>query len=325
MSRLVRGMAYPIILAFAIPFGFLTTAIRQADACRERTDPEKEPKAGEEREFKIAPGVKMKFCWVPSGEVQLGATKAERDAVLKQLIDLKFVTDGQEPEWLALEAAEVRGMFKTKGFWLGKYPVTQEEWKAVMRDNPSYFQPEGMGKEKLQKDKIQDTSRFPVDWVSWNNCQNFLEKLNNHAGAEKVFGKPGQFVLPHEDQWEYACRGGKGNDRAFYWGNELNGTEANCRGDQPFGTSKKGQYLERTCSVEFTSGGEYEKHPWGLCHMTGNVWQWCDNKYEQRNIYVLRGGSWYFNARLCRSASRGREPQFFNSSYNGFRIRFRLD
>jgi hypothetical protein len=65
MSRLFRGMVYPILLAHAF---FVTTGFRPAEANRERSDPEKEPKAGEEQEFEIADGVKMKFCWIPPGE-----------------------------------------------------------------------------------------------------------------------------------------------------------------------------------------------------------------------------------------------------------------
>src|SRR5206468_519820 len=126
------------------------------------------------------------------------------------------------PEWLASEAEGVRGKYKTKGFWLGKYEVTQAEWKTVMGDNPSYNSKDGEGKETV---KGLDTARFPVEQVSWDDCQKFLEKVNARGGAANIFGKAGQFRLPHEDEWEYACRGGKGNGRAFCWGDELNGTQ----------------------------------------------------------------------------------------------------
>ena len=78
-----------------------------------------------------------------------------------------------------------------------------------------------------------------MERVSWNDCQKFLEKVNKRIGVENVFGKAGQFKLPHEDQWEYACRGGKGNKQPFYFGNELNGTQANCNGKSPYGTDMK--------------------------------------------------------------------------------------
>ena len=279
------------------------------------------PKAGEERSFEIADGVKMVFCWVPAGEAQLGSPKAERDAVWEQVVALKLgdASEKSVRELLESEAMEKRGKFRTKGFWLGKFTVTQEEWQAVMGDNPSYFD----GK-KDNKAKGLDTHRFPVENVSWDMiCKGkdcFLTKLNARGGMSKVFGQAGRFALPHEDQWEYACRGGKGNDRAYYWGTELNGTQANCNSNYPFGSVTKGpQYLERTCAVDFTNGGRYEKHPWGLFHMSGNVYQWCSNMYDSKT-YVLRGGSWSGSAGFCRSAFRSRSEPDSRDLYVGFRV-----
>jgi formylglycine-generating enzyme required for sulfatase activity len=301
MSRLVCGMVSPILLATMTAMGFLAADVRPLEASRVRVDPEKELKGGEEREFEIADGVKMKFCWIPAGKATLGSPKEESD----------------RPD-------EVEHEYVTKGFWLGKYLVTQAEWKVVMGVNPSTFQPDGKGKDKLQNDKIQDTSRFPVEQVSWNECQKFLEKMNKRNGAAKVFGKAGQFVLPHENEWEYACRGGKGNKQAFYFGNELNGTQANCKGTAPYGTDKKSDYKERTTEV-----GSYAKdwpHPWGLCDMNGNVWQWCENKYENTAFaLVIRGGSWRNIASWCRSASRSRTAPTYRDNIIGFRVCFRLD
>jgi formylglycine-generating enzyme required for sulfatase activity len=280
-----------------------------------------EPKAGEEREFEIADGVKMKFCWIPPGEAQLGSPKAERDAVLEQLknlIDGKALEDSKALERLSSEAESVRGRFRAKGFWLGKYPVTQEEWKAVMDDNPSYFN----GK-KDNKAKGLETARFPVEGVSWDDCQKFLEKVNKRDGVQKVFGKSGKFALPHEDQWEYAARGGKGNKQPFYWGDDLNGKQANCNGNHPYLTKTKGLYLERTCAVDFTNDGNYAKHPWGLCHMIGNVWQWCENLYEQR-YRVVRGGSWFDSAWNCRSGYRGWTDPDYPFGAVGFGFGFRV-
>ncbi|HEV3384799.1 MAG TPA: SUMF1/EgtB/PvdO family nonheme iron enzyme, partial [Gemmata sp.] len=93
----------------------------------------KEPKASEEREFEIANGVKMVFCWIPAGEAQLGSPKEKQDYLTKTY----FI--GKQPDFLDDETEFKRGKHKTQGFWLGKYPVTQGEWKAVMGNNPSYF------------------------------------------------------------------------------------------------------------------------------------------------------------------------------------------
>ena len=275
-----------------------------------------EPKAGEERSFEIANGVKMVFCWVPSGEAQLGSTRAERDEWMKYLSGIEIYKDVKEIYWVASEAEALRGKFKTKGFWLGKYTVTQEEWKAVMGENPSMFNG------KLDNAaKGLDTTRFPVESVTWHDCQKFLEKVNGRAGMEKAFGQEGKCMLPHEDQWEYACRGGKGNNRPYFWGNELNGTQANCNGDLPFGALKSGEYLHRTCAVDFTNNGMYEKHPWGLCHMSGNVRQWCSNMYNKKD-YVIRGGPFGSEAGFCRSASRLMYGPDSKGDNLGFRVCF---
>jgi formylglycine-generating enzyme required for sulfatase activity len=312
MSRLICSMASVILIALVPAVGFHTTDVRQIVASGGQVDPVADPKAGEVKRFEIAKGFEMEFCWIPEGETQLGSPETERDAVYKKLVD------NNDGGWLPAEAEGKRGKFRTKGFWLGKYPVTQEEWKAVMGNNPSVFD----GK-KDNKAKGLDVSRFPVENVEWDDCQEFLEKVNKRDGMVKVFGKTGKFVLPHEDEWEYACRGGKGNKRAFYWGDELNGTQANCKGLWPYGTNTEGQNLERPCAVEFTNGDKYEKHPWGLRHMAGNVWQWCENKYDQSNDRVLRGGSWCMKALYCRSAFRNYNPDRLDDY--GFRVCLRLD
>jgi formylglycine-generating enzyme required for sulfatase activity len=272
-----------------------------------------EPKPGDTREFTVAAGAKMVFCWVPPGTAQLGSQKIEQE----NLTDTFY--DGKRPDWLDGENESARGVYKSKGFWLGKYEVTQGEWTTVMKvDNPSDF--DGT---KDNKAKGMVTTRFPVENVSWDDCQGFLKVLNQRGGAAAVFGGVGRFVLPHEDEWEYAYRGGKGNGRAFYWGDTLNGVEANCDGNYPYGGAANGAFLQRTAEV-----GSYEMkspHPWGLCDMVGNVWEWCDNKYKQsENTRVLRGGSWGSSARECRAAYRSWGTPDLRDDY-GFRVCFRLD
>jgi formylglycine-generating enzyme required for sulfatase activity len=271
-------------------------------------------KGGDEQVVDLGGGVKVTFCWVPQGEAQLGSTKAERQQVLKRIKEEK------EPEWLASEAEEVRGKFKTKGFWLAKYPVTQEQWRAVMGNNPSWFRPTN---DTIKQAGITDTSQFPVEQVSWDDCHDFLGKINASAKVQALLGK-GKFVLPHEDEWEYACRGGEGNERPFHFGDRLNGDRANCHGNYPYGTDAKGECKQRTTKV-----GEYEakaRHPWGLCDMHGNVWQWCDNLYEKdKDGRVLRGGSWGSSAWSCRAAHRLRFAPGPRHNGCGFRPGFRPD
>jgi formylglycine-generating enzyme required for sulfatase activity len=210
---------------------------------------------------------------------------------------------------------------------MGKFEVTQEEWASVMKDTalaaPSTFRTGGVNEEKLGG--IADTSRFPVENVSWDDCQQFLAKANANGGILKEFNKPGVFVLPHQDQWEYACRGGKGgapgNRLAFYWGLEANGKFLNCEGTKTFGTTEVGPFLNRTCDVQDNNNGAYPAHPWGLHHMHGNVLEWCETEYEQvTGFRVRRGGSWRHLPIGCRSSSRLGVEQTTRDNNLGLRI-----
>ncbi len=184
--------------------------------------------------------------------------------------------------------------FETKGFWLGKYEVQQSEWVRVMGDTPSKFK----------------GPTLPVEQVSWEDCQKFIGK----CGVKGLKVK-----LPHEDDWEYACRGGKGNKQAFYWGDVLNGDKANIDGNYPYGTSTKGDYKNKTTEV-----GSYEKsapHPWGLCDMSGNVYEWCENRKTTGDFgLVIRGGGWVSHAWFCRSAIRFRDDPTGRYDNLGFRL-----
>jgi len=243
----------------------------------------------------------MTFCWIPPGTATLGSPGSEQER-----------SDNEKEH-----------SYTTKGFWLGKNPVTQAEWQALTGKNPSHFTKGSGGADKV---KGFDTTRFPVEQVSWDmicGSGGLLEKLNAVGGVEKVFGKVGKFGLPHEDAWEYACRGGLGNKRPLYFGNELNGMQANIDGNYPFGTSAKGPYLERPTPV-----GSYAAkfpHPWGLCVMHGNVYEWCENLYEQTSSRVLRGGSWSGLGNYCRAAYRFRIVPGNLSNLGGFRLFLPLD
>jgi serine/threonine protein kinase/formylglycine-generating enzyme required for sulfatase activity len=259
----------------------------------------------------IATDVFIAFCWVPAGQAQLGSPLSERQAVQNQF--KKGITLG----WLQHEAEEKRGTFQTRGFWLGRFEVTQQEWCTLMGKNPSWFSAGGRGKTKVRN---LDTSRHPVECVSLNDCHEFLEKLNAADKIPEAFGK-GRFVLPDEDEWEYACRGGNGNQRAFYFGDTLDGTTANCNGRFPFGTARAG--FSRECTIEVGSFLKEAPHPWGLCDMHGNVSEWCESKLGGKP--VIRGGCFTSNASSCRSAERGSSPATTRDFSIGFRVCFRPD
>ena len=169
-------------------------------------------------------------------------------------------------------------------FYLGKYPVTQEQYQAVMGNNPSTF-----------KSFFKHTSKNPVETVSWDDAQAFCRKLSEKTGKK--------YRLPNEAEWEYACRAGT-QTRYYFGNNEYQLGEYAWYGDNSG---------SKTHPV-----GQKKPNNWGLYDMYGNVWEWCEDgrhenhqnapkngtawnyNYSQTNRRVLRGGSCRFAAWLCR-------------------------
>ncbi|MDR0895222.1 MAG: SUMF1/EgtB/PvdO family nonheme iron enzyme [Prevotellaceae bacterium] len=199
---------------------------------------------------------------------------------------------------------EVQHQVTLSSFYIGKYEVTQGQWKAVMGDNPSYFK------------KGDD---YPVEYVSWNDIQTFLQKLNAATGK--------RYRLPTEAEWEYACRAG--STTPFNTGNNLTTSQANYDGNYPYNGNAEGTYLERTQPV-----GSYSPNAWGLYDMHGNVWEWCSDWYgsystsaqtnptgpSSGSFRVLRGGSWLNDAEYCRSANRSAVDPGDRNYIIGFRV-----
>lgn len=198
----------------------------------------------------------------------------------------------------------------TQDYWLGKFPVTQAQFQAIMRYNPSCY----------------GGSKRPVEKVDWDCARDFCVRLNNKF--EDKLPKGYQFDLPTEAQWEYACRAGR--KTAYFWGNSCNGTEASCDGNYPCGrTTAKGPYSKGTTDV-----GTYEPNDWGFYDMHGNVYEWCRDWYNDDygedaidpvgpssgSFRVIRGGSWLSHAQRCRSAYRNYlSPDYRNGNF-GFRL-----
>lgn len=252
------------------------------------------------------------FCWIPSGQCDLGSAAAHNKLILEYLGVEKPTKHIQQ------ESNSSRGTFKTQGFWMSKHLVTQEDWVEVMgNERVAYYSKSGGG--KLLIKGIEHPERLPMESVSQEDAVFYTQELNKMAAIGKAFGKGSVVALPTEDQWEYAAQGGKGNKFLYYWGDELNGTQANCLGTSPFGTKSEGPFLNRTSEV----GGYAEKmpHPFGLTDMTGNVWQWCSTIYDKNeDKFVYRGGSWSSEAFFCRTACRSFGKKTYKSSDIGFRI-----
>jgi formylglycine-generating enzyme required for sulfatase activity len=187
----------------------------------------------------------------------------------------------------------------TKPFYLGKYEVTQRQWKSLMGNNPSAF----------------PGPKNPLENVSPADCQTFIKKLN-----EKFGDRGAKFSLPTEAQWEYACRAGSTGKYCF--GND---------------ERRLGEYawFAGNSQGETHPVGEKKPNAWGLYDMHGNVAEWCDEHYDKDDYkaaaakdphrvvgYFLssRGGHWYDRASECRSAYRDFQEPGHHFELIGFRV-----
>ncbi len=190
-------------------------------------------------------------------------------------------------------------------FWLRKFVVTNAEYELFDGNHLSERDP-----------KVNPDDALPVINVSWWEAVMFCRWL----GPE--------YWLPTEAQWEAACRAG--TESPFSFGTELNGTQANCDGNYPYGTEKKGPYLNQTSPL-----GKYPPNGWGMYDMNGNVWEWCQDWYGAYDestpdadplgplagsYRVIRGGSWIYYAQGCRAASRNGGTPENRDDFLGFRL-----
>jgi formylglycine-generating enzyme required for sulfatase activity len=219
----------------------------------------------------------------------------------------------------------------TKGFYMGKYPVTQGQYLAVVGSNPSYF--------VTNNGYAQDLNR-PVEQVIWNDATNYCARLTQ---SDRLAGRipfNWAYRLPTEAEREYACRAG--TTTAFHFGSAIHGGMANFYDyweyDAAIGDIYVGSpigYLGRTTTV-----GSYAPNAFGLYDMHGNVWEWCQDWYgsypsgavvdptgpASDSLRVIRGGSWFNNYHIgggghCRSAIRNyfSFPPY-RGSFLGFRV-----
>jgi formylglycine-generating enzyme required for sulfatase activity len=278
----------------------------------------------------LGQGVKLELVRIEPGEFDIGATEEEIRTAEERDRGTRRLFEGELPRH------RVR---ITKPFYLGKFPITQEQYSAVTgKSNPSIFSAEGA--EIIYRERVRrlKTDRFPVENVSWLDAQEFCGFLNEKhlPQVPKSLRQAGyRFRLPTEAQWEYACRAK--TTTPFHFGKVLNGKQANCDGTAPFGTTEKGPFLLRTTSV-----GEYPPNDWGLYDMHGNVYQWCEDAYDptyyskgdtENPFYqgkdgdprVMRGGCWAGPSRNCRAADRGWNAADSRSMYSGCRAALRQD
>ena len=224
-------------------------------------------------EFEVN-GVKFNMIRVEGGTFQMGATS-----------EMKKPSEEEKPVHSVTLST----------YYIGETEVTQALWQAVMGSNPSHFNGGG---------------NLPVEDVSWDDCQEFISKLNQLTGMT--------FSLPTEAQWEYAARGGNKSRHTKYSGSK---------------NIKEVAWYDGNSGSKTHPVGQKQSNELGLYDMSGNVWEWCSDWYElysdgsQTNPTgpdsgfhrVLRGGSWY-SSRYCRSSYRyGGRPSYRLHTF-GFRL-----
>ena len=218
----------------------------------------------------IEEAIKLEMVLIPAGKFKMGAPASEK---------------GRSSDETQHEVN------LTKPYYMGKYEVTQEQWESVMGSNPS--------------SKIKG-ARLPVTDVSWEDCQEFIKKLNAST--------KGGYRLPTESEWEYACRAG--TSTAYSFGDSLSKADANTDGDS-------------TKTV-----GNYKPNAFGLYDMHGNIWEWCEDWYGDYpsgavtdpngpgtgDRRVLRGGSFYGHVSEARASYRYFSSPTTRVSGDGFRL-----
>lgn len=189
----------------------------------------------------------------------------------------------------------------SKAFYLGTFEVTQAQWVAVMGSNPSSFKGESN----------------PVEQVSWDDIQLFIQRLNQKEGHQR-------YRLPTEAEWEYAARAGTGSSYSF--------------GDDASLLERHAWYEDNADQTTHPVGRK-EPNPWGFYDMHGNVWEWVQDWHDDYHsdsvtdpvgpatgtVRALRGGSWYFSARHCRSSYRFNYTPDDRREHTGFRLALSLE
>jgi formylglycine-generating enzyme required for sulfatase activity len=231
------------------------------------------PKTGTVKSITLPGGVTMEMIYCAPGEFMMGSDNGDADEKPRHKVKL------------------------TKGFWLGKFQVTQKQWRNVMGNNPASAKGDDL----------------PVEMVSWNDCHDFIDKVNAQLNCEAR--------LPTEAEWEYACRAGSGGD---------------------FGGTGKVDDMGWYNNTVFGFGlklhpvGQKNPNAWGFFDMHGNVWEWCNDCYDgdyykkcpvedpmgppSLGDRVVRGGSWINSEWGCRSSNRFRYDTGSRFDCCGFRL-----
>jgi formylglycine-generating enzyme required for sulfatase activity len=240
-------------------------------------------------------GLNLEMVAIPSGKFMMGSPESEHQ---------RFDDEGPQHE------------VTVPPFFMGKYAVTQAQWRSVA------------GLPQVERELDVDPAEFkgddlPVERVSWLDAEEFCLRLSVATGRE--------YRLPSEAEWEYACRAG--TTTPFHFGETITGKIANYNSSEVYRNEPKVKWRQKTIAV-----GSFFPNQFGLYDMHGNVWEWCMDDWhssyegapndgsawlksaETASRKVLRGGSWDFFPRLCRSAYRFSVTRVYRDVSLGFRV-----
>jgi formylglycine-generating enzyme required for sulfatase activity len=251
----------------------------------------------------------LNMVWIPCGTFVMGSPTSEAE---------RFSDETQHTVTL------------TKGFYMGKYAVTQGEYLALMGSNPSYFTTEDYYGNPIPPDLNR-----PVEQVSWIDATNYCAHLTVQEQAAGRLPAGWVYRLPTESEREYACRAG--TTTAFHYGNALHGGMANFYDYYEYDASIGDIYVSNPAVPwlpRTTTVGSYQPNAWGLYDMHGNVWEWCQDWYgsypsgtvadpqgpASGSARVIRGGCWSIVGRDCRSAGRNGGIPSDGDGGLGFRV-----
>ena len=223
----------------------------------------------------VKDGVSIDMVKVEAGTFMMGATSEMKD-----------------PD---IDEKPVHQVTLTNDYYMGKYEVTQALWEAVMGSNPSKYKGDNL----------------PVEMVSWNDCQEFISKLNSMTGRK--------FRLPTEAEWEYAARGGK-KSRSYQYSGSSNISDV--------------AWYDENCGSTTRAVGTKRPNELGIYDMSGNVWEWCHDWYSSYSSLsqmnpigaisgacrVRRGGSWDNSVWYSRSSSRSYDTSDYSRINLGLRL-----
>jgi len=263
-------------------------------------------------------GLKMKLVWCPPGffkmqnvEVIVVPAAGPLDEPASNDDVVVDAEPKDKPEPRRTEKIIPVKVILTKGYWLGRYEVTQSEWNEVMRTKPWEDDKDG-----------KDGDDFPATFVTWERAMDFCRKLTNQERQAGRLSDDWEYTLPTEAQWEWACRARTATKYNF-------GDDQSILGDYAWFQDNAWDAREKFAHRV----GQKKANLWGLYDMHGNAWEWCGDVYQEileggrdpevkseGRFRVFRGGGFGAKAEACRSGDRFRILPGHRGRDFGFRV-----